>query len=156
MSAITLSESRLIQRVGDQEEELGRIELDANSNTYVLWLKDTFGVANTAGTYIRADEYPSMAVARAEALNAPSVFIWHLIWMRGLVKLEAERVLDDHWEEISEGFECVLEKESLKDRIRALIDRLPVEEVKELFKNVGTSALVQVIAKLVERLLTGG
>ena len=42
-------------------------------------------------TYIRADEYPSMAVARATALSAPSVFIWHLIWMRGLVKLEAEK-----------------------------------------------------------------
>ena len=73
MSGINWSENRLIQRVRGHEEELGYIEFEPNSKTYVLWLKDTFGVANTAGAHIRADEYSSMAVAKAEALNAPSV-----------------------------------------------------------------------------------
>ena len=156
MSRITWSENRLIQQVGNQEEELGRIELDANSQTCVLWLRDTFGVANTVGTYIRADEYPSMDIARAEALNAPSVFIMHLIWMRGVVKREAEQVLDDHWEELSESVEEIPEKEGLKDRIRAYVDRLPGDKIQELFEKVGTAALKQVIDELIKHFLTGG
>ena len=48
----------------------------------MLWLKDTFGVATTAGDYIRGEEYPSVDVARAQALDVQLVFIWHLIWMR--------------------------------------------------------------------------
>ena len=60
MSGIYLSGNRLIQRVRDGEEELGYIELEPNSESCVLWLKDTFGVASTAGAYIRADEYPSL------------------------------------------------------------------------------------------------
>ena len=75
MSGIRWSGNRLIQRVRGQEEELGYLELEPESTTCVLWLKDTFGVATTAGAHIRADEYPSVAVAKAGALDAPSVRI---------------------------------------------------------------------------------
>ena len=156
MSGVSWSGNRLIQRVRGQKEELGYIELDPNSATCVLWLKDTFGVASTAGTYIRADEYPSMAVAREEALNAPSVFIWHLIWMRGAVKREAEKEIEDHWEELSAGVENALEKEGLKDRIRAHLDRLPSEEIKKLFKEIGAAAFREIIVEAIKRFIFGG
>ena len=43
MSGIRWSGNRLIQRVRGQEEELGYLELEPESTTCVLWLKDTFG-----------------------------------------------------------------------------------------------------------------
>ena len=60
MSSIHLSGNRLTQRTRGYEEELGYIELEPSSGRWVLWLKNTFDVANTAGAYIRADEYPSL------------------------------------------------------------------------------------------------
>ena len=131
MSGISWSGNRLIQRVRDHEEELGYISLEPNSGDCVLWLKDTFGVATTAGAHIRADQYSSMDVAEALALNSPSVFIWHLIWMRGVLKREAEQELDDHWEEISASAESASVKEGLRDRLRAHLDRLPCDKVQE-------------------------
>ena len=54
MSGIRWSGNRLIQRVRGHEEELGHVSLEPHSKTCVLWLKDSFGVANTAGADIRA------------------------------------------------------------------------------------------------------
>ena len=153
MSGIRWSGNRMIQRVKGQEEELGYLELEPNSKICVLWLKDTFGVVNTAGGHIRADEYPSMAVARAEALDAPSVRIWHLIWMRGVVKREAEQELDNRWEDLSASAKTVPSKEGLRDRIRAHVDRLPSDKIQELFKKVGTIGLREAIAEIVKRVL---
>lgn len=155
MSGIYLSGNRLIQRVRDREEELGHIELEPNSESCVLWLKDTFGVASTAGAYIRVDEYPSMDIAKAESLSAPSVFIWHVIWMRGVLKREAEQELYDHWEEFSAEATTVPSKEGLRDRLRGYLDRLPGDKAKELFNKIATEAFKQVIAEIVKLLLKG-
>ena len=155
MSGIQWSGNRLIHRVRGHEEELGYVSLEPDSNSYVLWLKDTFGVATTAGAHIRGGEYPSLAVAKAEALDAPSVFIWHLIWMRSVVKREAEQELDERWEEVSATTTTVASKERLKDRLRAHLDRLPREKIMELFRKVGTTALPQVVTEIVKRWLNG-
>ena len=80
------SGNRLTQRVKGYEEELGYIEPEPGSNRCVLWVKDTFGVVTTAGAYIRADEYSSLAVAKSKALPLN----WHLIWMRGVLKRKSE------------------------------------------------------------------
>ena len=155
MSSIHLSGNRLVQRIRDREEELGYIELEPSSGNCVLWLKDTFGVAITAGSYIRADEYPSLEVAKSKALTAPSVvLIWHLIWMRGVLKREAEKEVDEHWEQLS-AEDCVPSKQSLKDRLRAHLDRLPGDKVKELFGKVGTVVFNQVITEIIKRFLNG-
>ena len=82
MSFVTWSENRLVQRVGNSEEELGEVAWDESSGTFVLWLRDTCGVLGAEGGYMRADEFASIADAREKAKSAPSVFIMHLIWMR--------------------------------------------------------------------------
>ena len=150
MSSIRWSENRLIESVGENEEELGRIKPEPDSGKYVLWLKDTFGLAGTAGTYIKADEYPSLEVAKSEALEAPSVFIWHLIWMRGVLKREAEKALEDKWEQFCADAPdlSALNKQNTKDRLRAHLDRLTSDKVKELFKEIGKAALIQAVIKL--------
>ena len=155
MSGVGWSGNRLIQRVKGREEELGYIGLEPSSGKYVLWLKDTFGVATTSGAYIRGEEYPSIDVARAQALDAQLVFIWHLIWMRGVVKREAEQELDDKWEELSADAGTVPSREGLKDRLRAHLDRLPGDRIPELFKKLGTVALTQAVGEIVKRVLNG-
>lgn len=155
MSGVGWSGNRLIQRVRGREEELGYIGLEPDSGKHVLWLKDTFGVATSAGAYIRGEEYPSADVARAQALDAQLVFIWHLIWMRGVVKREAEQELDDKWEEMGADARTVPGREGLKDRLRAHLDRLPVDRIQELFKKLGTVALTQAVSEIVKRILNG-
>ena len=54
MSSITWSGNQLIQRVGKSEGELGKVAWDGNSETAVLWLKDTGGVLGAQDAYIRA------------------------------------------------------------------------------------------------------
>ncbi len=154
MSFIQLSRNRIVQRLRGKEEELGRIELDTNSQTYVLWLRDTFGVATTAGALIRADEYPSLDDAKAKVLQARSVFIWHCIWMRGIIKREAERELDERWEEFVASAEAAPTKASMKDRIRAAIDRLPADKIQELFEKLSTAALTQALKEIIDNLFS--
>ena len=155
MSGVRWSGNRLIQRVRGREEELGHIGLEPDSGKYVLWLKDTFGVATSAGAYIRGEEYSSIDAARAQALDAQLVFIWHLLWMRGVVKHEAEQELDKKWEEIGADARTVADREGLKDRLRAHLDRLPVDRIQELFKKLGTVALTQAVSEIVKRILSG-
>jgi len=155
MSGIRLSGARLTQQLRGIDEELGYIALEPNSDSCVLWLKDTFGVANTAGTYIRADEYPSLEIAKSNVLGAPSVFIWHLVWMRGVLKLEAERELDAQWEELGANTNTLPSKQRLRDGLRAHLDRLSGDKVKVLFGKVGSVALTQAITEIIKQLLNG-
>lgn len=150
MSSIRLSEkNRLTQRIGVREEQLGYIKLEPNSKKCVLWLNDMFGVANTAGADIRADEYPSLEVARCKVLDAPSVFIWHCIWMRNVLKREAEKELENHWEQFTSNSNAQ-GKQTLRDRLRAYLDRLPIDKVKELFAKIGTEAFRITVTELVK------
>ena len=66
MSAITWQENRLIQHVGTHDEELGYVDFDENSGTYVLWLKDTCGVLGSERRIHTGDEFPSMTVCQTE------------------------------------------------------------------------------------------
>lgn len=154
MSSIHLLGNRLTQRIRGRQEELGYIEAEPSSDKYVLWLKDTFGVATTAGAYIRADEYPSLEAAKSAVLTAPSVFIWHLIWMRGVLKREAEKELEDQWEQLSDDG-TASSKQSAVDRLRAHLDRLSSDKVIDLFGKIGTVALTQAVAEIIKRFLNG-
>ncbi len=144
MSSICWSENRLVVSIRGQEEELGYIEQEPHSGKYVLWLKDTFGVATSAGSYLKAEEYPSLKAARSRAESPQSiVFIWHLIWMRGVLKREAERELEDNWDEFCADDPDLskLNKQSAKDGVRAHLDRLASDKVKEQIIKIGKGAL---------------
>ncbi len=151
MSSIHLWGTRLIQGVKGHEEELGCIRHEPDANCYALWLKDSFGVASTASSYIRADEYPSLEVAKSKVLHAPSVFIWHLVWMRGVVKRESEKVLEEQWETLNADFANLPSKQNITDRLLAHLDRMPMERVKALFPLIGKKALEQTIIEIVKK-----
>lgn len=86
MSTIRFSDNRLVFRAGDREEEVGYLE-ESGSGECVLWLKDIFGLLSDEGeAYYRADEYASMSIAKFKAVGAVSVQIWHLIWLRQMLK----------------------------------------------------------------------
>ena len=55
MSTITWQGNRLIQRITskNREEELGKVEFDENTKSYVLWLKDTHNLFKTNYGYVR-------------------------------------------------------------------------------------------------------
>ena len=84
MSSIVWHGNRLIQRVGNEESELGYVALDKHTRTYVLWLKDHVGVFAGKGAYVRAETWSSRDEAKEKAAASPSTFLAHLVWMRNL------------------------------------------------------------------------
>ena len=84
MSTLVWDQDNLIQKVGDNIEELGHVKRDHNSDTYVLWLKDlgdTFGVNRG---YIRGDSYPTMKDAKQLAASSVSARLFHHMWLVSL------------------------------------------------------------------------
>ena len=84
MSSILWDGDNLIQKVGDNLEELGHVKYDENSKDYVLWLKDTRDVFSTNKGYIRSDSFPSMKDVKQNAASSVSARIFHHMWMVGL------------------------------------------------------------------------
>ena len=67
--------------MGNHVEELGYVALEQNTETYVLWLKDTCDMLGLNGGYIRGDEYPSMVSAKKSAASSVSAQLVHHMWM---------------------------------------------------------------------------
>ena len=84
MSSVLWDGDNLIQKIGQHVEQLGHIRRDANSDEYVLWLKDTRGVFGPGGTYIRGDTFPSMKDAKQRAAMSVSASLFHYMWLAGL------------------------------------------------------------------------
>lgn len=84
MSSILWDGNNLIQKVGDNIEELGHVKFDEHSKDYVLWLRDTRGVLGSNKGYIRGDSFPSMEDAKQHAASSVSARIFHHMWMVGL------------------------------------------------------------------------
>ena len=152
MSSITWNRDRLVQQVGNESEELGYVSLDKNSGTFVLWLKDTCGVLDLHGGYIRGDEYASMADARSKAASSPSAFIMHYIWMRKVTKRRILEALDDHWDTVSSQLEGYAEKEVLSNRISSYWDQLPIDKVKKWGKRIRDGLVVSGLVDLIKDL----
>ncbi len=134
-------------------KELGYVKLDQNSNTCVLWLKDTFGVVTgSPGGYIRGDEFPSMAFAKQKATSSASAFILHYIWMRNVAKKQVSQAVDYHWDEISKNLPSDTNKDDLLDKLRTYLDRLTNEKVKDLSERVLTNVAIQTIVELLKKL----
>ena len=90
MSSIFWKKGSLIQRVGNHQEELGYIEFDSRTKTYVLWLKDP---NEEEARYIRGDEFPSLAEAKDEAAELAAVWMFHYTWLSRL-RREDKRPFD--------------------------------------------------------------
>ena len=84
MSAVLWDGDNLIQKVGQNTEELGHVKLDEHSNEYVLWLKDTRNVFGSDNTYVRGDTFPSMNDAKERAASSRSAWLFHYMWLIGL------------------------------------------------------------------------
>ena len=93
-----------------------------------------------------------MVMAKANAAGSPCAVMWHLIWMRGVVKREAEQSLAENWEEIDAIATTGSSKDVLTDRLRAYLDREPIAEIRKLFQHGGKIAFNQAIIELVKRL----
>ena len=94
MSSVVWDKDKLIQRVGDNTEELGHIKYDESSNMYILWLKDVRDVFGITGGYIRGDSFASMKDAKRHAASSTSAFLFHHMWMTGLRKAGAQDIED--------------------------------------------------------------
>ena len=84
MSSVIWDEDNLIQKVGQDVEQLGHVKLDENAGAYVLWLNDTRGVFGPGNTYIRGDTFPSMKDAKQRAASSVSASLFHHMWLVGL------------------------------------------------------------------------
>ena len=84
MSSVVWDGDNLIQRVGDDIDELGHVKFDPNSNAYVLWLRDLRGVFGVNNGYVRGDSFPSMKDAKQHAASSTSAWLFHFMWLVGL------------------------------------------------------------------------
>ena len=84
MSSVIWDGDNLIQKVGQDVEQLGHVKLDENAGAYVLWLNDTRGVFGPGNTYIRGDTFPSMKDAKQRAASSVSASLFHHMWLVGL------------------------------------------------------------------------
>ena len=149
MSSINWNGNRVMQRVGNDAEELGYVDLDSNSGTYVLWLKDTCGVLDLSGGYIRGDEFESMSDAKNEAASSPSAFIMHYIWLRRATRNRAIEAVDEHWDEISSQLDGDETKATVSARICEFWNQLPSGEIEKWAGRIVTvGGLVNLIKEL--------
>lgn len=91
MSSILREGKKLTQRHNGMEAELGYIDYDKTVSRYVLWLKDSRDLFNIGRGYVRGDEYPTLGIAKAQAVMSPSANLMHLLWIKGLAQ-EAQAV----------------------------------------------------------------
>ena len=84
MSSVLWDGDNLIQKLGQEVEQLGHVRLDENAGTYVLWLKDTRGVFGPGNTYVRGDTFPSVKDAIRRAASSVSASLFHYMWLVGL------------------------------------------------------------------------
>lgn len=83
MSGMHWRANHLVQTIGDKQGELGYLELDENSGTYVLWVKDHDGVfLNPAGLYVRGDEWTTLREAKEKAPLSASARLAQLMWKK--------------------------------------------------------------------------
>ena len=84
MSSVVWDGDNLIQRVGDDIDELGHVKHDPNSNSHVLWLRDLRDVFGVNKGYVRGDSFPSMNEAKRHAATSTSAWLFHFMWLVGL------------------------------------------------------------------------
>ena len=155
MSSITWNGLKLVQRLGHDSEELGMVRPDDTSSGYVLWLKDTCGVLDLNGGYIRADEFPSLDDAKSGAALSSSAFIMHYIWMRIIAKRRTLEALDEHWDDIASAIPHGIDRDALRDRVSKHLDRLPIDQIRQWGTRIRDGVIVSALVELI-RSFPGG
>ena len=84
MGSVIWDANNLIQKVGENLEELGHVKYDEHSNTHVLWLRDSRDVFGVNKGYVRGDSFPSMGEAKLHAASSTSARLFHFMWLVGL------------------------------------------------------------------------
>lgn len=153
MSSIVFSGDRYLQRVGNREAELGRIEWEESSKKWVLWLKDTPRMLSDGSGYIRGDEYDTRTEVLEKALPSPSVSIMHLLWLRNVIKEDVADELENNREQIVSELGNKAKWKKIRKRIAEHFDALPKDELKQWGKKIGEAALVGELIKLAKQLL---
>ena len=152
MSLIIWSEDRLIQRVGNREEELGNVARDENTGIIVLWLKDTCGVLGPEGTYLRGDEFSSMDEAREKASSSPSAFLMHCLWMRKSVEDQVAEEVDKKWDSVSSELDGNIRRKPVREKLADYFDILPIEELKKWSRRIAEGVTIGVLVDLIKGL----
>ena len=152
LSSILWSDDRLIQRVGNREEELGKVAWDESAGMVVLWLKDTFGVLGPERTYIRGDEFSSMYEAREKAASSPSAFLMHCLWMRKSVKDQVADEVDKNWDGISSELDGDIRRKAVREKLAEYFDALPVEELRKWGRRIAEGLAVGVLVDVIRSL----
>lgn len=155
MGSITWNGMKLVQTLGHDSAELGNVRFEDASSTYVLWLKDTCGVLDLNGGYIRAEEYPSLEDAKDRAALSPSAFIMHYIWMRGVAKRRTMDALDEHWDEIASAIPDGVAREALRDRVSRYFDQLPIDQIKLWGNRIRDGVIVSALVELLRSFFGG-
>ncbi len=155
MSSITWSGMKLVQTLGHDSEELGVVRLDDTSSRHVLWLKDTCGVLDLDGSYIRADEYQSLDDAKNNAALSSSAFIMHYIWIRRIAKLRTMEALDEHWDDIAAAIPYGINRDAVRDRVSKYLDRLPIDQIKQWGTRIRDGVIVSALVELIRSFLGG-
>lgn len=152
LSSIVWSEGRLIQRVGNREEELGNVARDENAGVVVLWLKDTLGVLGPDGTYVRGDEFSSMDEALEKAASSPSAFLMHCLWMRKSVKDQVTEEVDKKWDGVSSELDGNIRRKAVREKLAEYFDALPIEELKKWGRRIAEGLTVAGLVDLIKGL----
>ena len=84
MGSVLWDANNLIQKVGENLEELGHVKYDETANEHVLWLRDWRNVFGASHGYVRGDSFPSMEEAKKCAAGSTSARLFHLMWLFGL------------------------------------------------------------------------
>ena len=84
MSSMFWHDNILVQRLMSHTEELGRLNYDSFTETYVLWLKDHWGRFGPKGGHFRGDEFASFEEGREKGASSVSAHIFHWMWLLDL------------------------------------------------------------------------
>ena len=138
MSSFVWQGHRIIQRVGDDSDELGHVALDASTGKYVLWLKDTGGVYfATSGKpfYMRAEEFTSLEDAIENAPDSPAANIMHMLWLRDGIRRAVRKAIEENWDLISPALDNNASKGAVLDQADMTLKEAP----GNILKKVATS-----------------
>ena len=130
MSSVVWDGDNLLQRVGNNIEELGHVKYEENSNEFVLWLKDTRGVFGNKNGYIRGDSFLSMRDAKQNAAFTTSASLFHHMWMVGLRDdgKEAEKDVAQAIEDAESGQPVTVS--TFKEEMAKMTEKLDSSEKK--------------------------
>ena len=139
MSSVIWRGNRIIQRAGDNSEELGRVQLDASTGRYVLWLKDTVGVYYAEPGkpfYMRAEEFMSVKEARENAPDSPAASIMHMLWLREAIQRVVRKEIEENWDLISPELDKGASKGAVLERADKTLRDAPEAILKKLAENL--------------------